>query len=230
MNKDIVFISGALATPVFWHYQAAYFKKKARLHYVDVLNSSSVSEMAEQFSKTAPAKFIVIAFSMGGYVALELFRHIPHQIEKLVLINSLAGTISEKARAERNRSLALIDKGKFDFLISLIFKNSIYDKKKQLLLVPLLESMAREIGAEKYRMQLKTILTKPDHSDLLPTVKCPVLLLAGKQDIILPVKFSEYMEKHIENAKLIYLNECGHLAPLEQPDLLNKILLDWCEL
>ena len=43
----------------------------------------------------------------------------------------------------------------------------------------------------------------------------------------MPIERSGHMAKHIKHSKLIYLEECGHVAPLEQPDLLNKILSDW---
>jgi pimeloyl-ACP methyl ester carboxylesterase len=43
----------------------------------------------------------------------------------------------------------------------------------------------------------------------------------------MPSECSEHMAKHIKYSKLIYLEECGHVAPLEQPDLVNKILSDW---
>lgn len=227
MDKDIVFIPGALASPKFWYHQASYFQEKARLHYVDVLNGFSIKEIAERFAEIAPDKFTLIAFSMGGYIALELFHFIPHKIEKLVLINSAAIVVSEKGQEERERSLALINKGKFDFLIRLIFQNSIYDKNKHPLLLPLLQAIAHEVGAEKYVIQLNAILNKSDHSSLLSTIDCPTLLLASKQDNIMPIERSEHMARHIKHSKLIYLEECGHVAPLEQPDLLNKILSDW---
>jgi pimeloyl-ACP methyl ester carboxylesterase len=227
MDKDIVFIPGALVNHKFWHHQASYFQEKARLHYVDVLNGFSITELAKRFAEIAPNKFILIAFSMGGYVALELFHYIPHKIEKLVLINSAAKVISERGQEERKRSLALIKKGKFDFLIRLIFQNSIYDKNKHHLLLPLLQAMAHEVGAEQYVIQLNAILNKFDHSSLLSTIECPTLLLASQQDKIMPIERSEHMALHIKHSKLIYLEECGHVAPLEQPDLLNKLLSDW---
>lgn len=227
MDKDIVLIPGALASPVFWRYQVHHFQGRARFHYVDVLNSASIVDMAKRFAEIAPNKFTLIGFSMGGYVALELLRYIPQKVEKLVLINSAAKTLSDKGQLERERSLTLISKGKFDFLISLIFKNSIYDKNKHDDLLSLLQTMAHEIGAENYIAQLNAILTKPDHTSLLSGIKCPTLLVASKQDKIMPTERSEHLENNIKNSKLVYLENCGHVAPLEQPELLNEALENW---
>lgn len=227
MNKDIVLIPGALATPKLWYQQEAFFQEGKQFHYVDVLYSDSIVEMAHRFTSIAPKKFTLIGFSMGGYIALELYRHIPNKIEKLILINSAARLVSEKGQLERERSLDLMDKGKFDFLIKLIFKNSIYDKEKQDVLLPLVQEMAQEVGVENYKNQLNAILNKPDHSPLLSLIECPTLLIASKQDSVMPIERSEHMAKNIKRSELIYIEECGHMAMLEQPDKINQILADW---
>ncbi|HAU2068825.1 TPA: alpha/beta hydrolase, partial [Legionella pneumophila] len=66
MNKDIVLIPGALATPKLWNLQEIFFQESNRFHYVDVLNSNSIVEMAHRFTSIAPKKFTLIGFSMGG--------------------------------------------------------------------------------------------------------------------------------------------------------------------
>lgn len=222
---DIVLIPGALATPKLWFEQEKLFKQS--IHHVDTLNSGSIVHMAERFCSSAPRQFTLIGFSMGGYIALELFRLIPERIEKLILINSGARLISDKGQLERERSLDLIQKGKFDFLIKLIFKNSIYDASKHKCLLPLVEDMALEVGAENYTNQLNAILAKPDHSELLQEIKCPTLVIASRNDNVMPIERSEHIAQQIENSKLIYMEECGHLAMLEKPNLFNQILADW---
>ncbi|MDW9178589.1 alpha/beta hydrolase [Legionella pneumophila] len=227
MNKDIVLIPGALATPKLWYQQEIFFQGSHRFHYVDVLNSNSIGEMAHRFASIAPKKFTLIGFSMGGYIALELYRLIPNNVEKLILINSAAKLVSEKGQLERERSLDLIDKGKFDFLINLIFKNSIYDKKKHTTLLPLVQEMAQKVGVENYTKQLNAILNKPDHTPLLSMIECPTLLIASKQDNVMPIERSKHMAEIVKYSELIYLEECGHMALLEQPDKINQILADW---
>ncbi|WP_131774914.1 alpha/beta fold hydrolase [Legionella anisa] len=217
---DIVVISGALTTPKLWHHQEQLFPQ---VHYVDVL-SDSIGEMAQRFKEKAPKRFTLIGFSMGGYVALELYKLIPTQIEQLILINSGARLISDKGQLERERSLELIQKGKFDLLIKLIFKNSLYNQKKYDDLYPLIHDMAFEVGADNYKKQLNAILNKPDHSELLESIDCPTLLIASRLDQVMPVERSEHMAKHIKKSKLIYMEECGHMAMLEQPEQLNQIL------
>lgn len=227
MKKDIVLISGALATPKLWQYQEKLMRETMNVHYLDMLQCHSIPEMARAYAQNAPDQFTLVAFSMGGYVALELFRHIPDRIQKLILINSGAKLISDKGRLERERSIDLIKKGKFDFLISLIFKNSIHDASKHDDLLALAQEMAHEVGAVNYIHQLQAIINKPDHLPLLSSITCPTLLITSKQDKVMSCKHSEQMASHIKQAELIYVENCGHLATLEQPEMINQLLSGW---
>lgn len=212
MNREIVLIPGALSTPQIWKHQVKYFDSNTQCHYLDILNSESIAEMAKRFIPIAPPRFTLIGFSMGGYVALELMQLIPDRIERLILINSAAKIVSEKGKLERERSLELIKNGKFDFLIKLIFKNSIYNTNEFNHLLPFIEEMAHQVGAENYIKQLNAILNKSDHSPLLSTINCPTLLIASKEDNVMPNERSEHMAKQIKGSSLVYLEQCGHMA------------------
>ncbi|HHS7963591.1 TPA: alpha/beta fold hydrolase, partial [Legionella pneumophila] len=61
----------------------------------------------------------------------------------------------------------------------------------------------------------------------LSSIECPTLLIASEQDHVMPIERSEHMAKNIKRSELIYIEECGHMAMLEQPDKINKILVDW---
>jgi pimeloyl-ACP methyl ester carboxylesterase len=87
--------------------------------------------------------------------------------------------------------------------------------------------MALEVGAECYLEQLTAMVNKPDHSEVLTTIECPTLLIASKNDNVMPSERSEHMAENIKNSQLIYVENCGHMAPLEQPDRINQILSEW---
>ena len=227
MTINLVLIPGALATTHFWCHQERYFQGRMSIHHAPSFSDHSISAMAKKIVNHLPEKFVLIGFSLGGYIALEVMRYIPDRVEKLILINSSARAISQQARLERLRALHLINKGKFDFLISLILKKSIYSQHPVLL--PALTKMAREVGAQGYAQQLTAILNKPDHTQLLATIPCPTLFVASKNDRVVAPECSEHMAAHVKNSQLIYIENCGHIAPLEQPNKINQILADWID-
>lgn len=227
MNTDIVLIPGSLATPNIWKHQIEYFRQGRIFHYVNVFNSDSIKNMAERFIKDSPKKFTLAGFSMGGYVALELFKYIPEKIDKLILINTAAKSISNKGILERKRSLELVEQGKFEFLIKFIFNSSFFDKEKLETLRPFIRQMALEVGEENYKKQLNAMLNKEDHSELLTKVNCPTLIIGCEQDQVMPFERSEHLANNIKDSKLVSLDNCGHLALLEQPEKINKELDNW---
>lgn len=83
------------------------------------------------------------------------------------------------------------------------------------------------MGTEHYTNQLQAMINKPDHSDLLTKIQCPTLLIASKNDKVMPNARSEHMAENIKDSKLVYIENCGHMAPLEQPDIINRILSSW---
>jgi pimeloyl-ACP methyl ester carboxylesterase len=61
-----------------------------------------------------------------------------------------------------------------------------------------------------------------------PKVQCPTLVIWGEQDIALDKSLTKGMEKHIEKLfELKFLEECGHWAHLEEPDIVNEYILSF---
>jgi len=87
--------------------------------------------------------------------------------------------------------------------------------------------MAHEIGSNNYMNQLHAIIGRQDQTKLLTSIECPTLLLAGKNDKVIPIDCAQQMAMDIKNAELFYIEECGHMAMLEQPKIINQILSGW---
>ena len=53
--------------------------------------------------------------------------------------------------------------------------------------------------------------------DRIPTIKCPSLLVWGKQDTITPPFVGEKFHELLPNSELVLLEKCGHAAMLKLP-------------
>jgi len=228
MLKDLLLIPGSLSTPELWHHNIDELQNHfTNIHHMDVCNSDSITDMAKRYLPYAPEKFSIISFSMGGYIALDLFQFIPDRIESLVIINGGARELCQRGKDERQRSVELVEKGRFDFLVNRIFKNSIYNEEQQTTNIPLLKTMAYEIGPDNYINQLKSMINKHEQEAILSKITCPTLIISGKKDRVMPNERAEHMANHIANAELVYIEDCGHMAMLEQPEKINKLLINW---
>jgi pimeloyl-ACP methyl ester carboxylesterase len=60
-----------------------------------------------------------------------------------------------------------------------------------------------------------------DKTDL---IEVPCLILVGKEDVMTPVKYSEFFHKKINNSELVIIDNAGHLAMIDQPQKLNEAI------
>ena len=63
-----------------------------------------------------------------------------------------------------------------------------------------------------------------DTLDKTALINIPCLILVGKEDIMTPVKYSEFFHKKIRNSELVIIENAGHLAMIEQPKKLNEAI------
>ncbi|MNY32727.1 Sigma factor SigB regulation protein RsbQ [compost metagenome] len=62
---------------------------------------------------------------------------------------------------------------------------------------------------------------------MLKTVTVPTLVVVGENDELTPVPESEFIHQLIAHSTLVVIPQCGHLPPLEHPDITNQLLGDW---
>jgi pimeloyl-ACP methyl ester carboxylesterase len=63
----------------------------------------------------------------------------------------------------------------------------------------------------------------------LAAIRCPALVLCGRQDALTPLDRHEEMAERIPKAKLVVIEDCGHLPPLEKPDEVTDALRAWLQ-
>jgi len=68
---------------------------------------------------------------------------------------------------------------------------------------------------------------QPFTHDRLGQITAPTLVIAGKQDILMPVKMSEEIAAGITNAKLIVMDGAAHGIVMENWREFNQVVLDF---
>jgi pimeloyl-ACP methyl ester carboxylesterase len=91
---------------------------------------------------------------------------------------------------------------------------------------PILD-MAHEIGAEGFLREQRAIIARPDSRSLLVDIEIPTVVIVGRQDQAIPLARSEEMAADISTSRLVVLEDCGHMSPLEKPDEVTAALRRW---
>lgn len=81
---------------------------------------------------------------------------------------------------------------------------------------------------EAFRAQLAAI-NKFSVCSLLNRVTCPVLIVTGKNDILVPPENSKILAELFPSARLVELNEVGHMIHLEASDVFNRLVLEFLQ-
>ncbi|MNU02667.1 Proline iminopeptidase [compost metagenome] len=60
-------------------------------------------------------------------------------------------------------------------------------------------------------------------------IRCPTLVLCGREDAITPLALHEELASAIAAAQWVVIETCGHLSCLEQPQPVARALEYWLQ-
>jgi pimeloyl-ACP methyl ester carboxylesterase len=87
--------------------------------------------------------------------------------------------------------------------------------------------MARRTGKEAFVRQEQAIMSRADSRPRLAAIRCPTLLICGRDDQLTPLDGHEEMTAWIPGATLTVLDTCGHMSTLERPEQVSGALRRW---
>jgi pimeloyl-ACP methyl ester carboxylesterase len=165
---------------------------------------------------------------MGGFIALASMRLAPERVARLALLDTNARADTPERTAERERFIALAQRGRFAEVNATLTPRYLHPKRqKDETFKAIIRDMAEDVGVEGFVRQQRAIMRRPDSRPMLASIRCPTLVLVGDNDAATPPALSEEIADGIPGAKLTIVKECGHLSTLECPDEINAALIDW---
>ncbi|MGD9637918.1 MAG: alpha/beta fold hydrolase [Alphaproteobacteria bacterium] len=184
----------------------------------DNCSSSTMASLAGNILDKAPQEFYLGGISMGGYIALEIMRQAPERVKKLILMDTSARADTNDQVEKRIDAIATSEKGYFLEVVSNMFPKLLqvasFENEE---LIENLLLMAQEVGQEGFIHQQKAIMTRIDSRPFLDAIKCPTLVLGGKQDKASTPEIMQEIHLGIKKSEFIMIEDCGHLSPIEKP-------------
>jgi pimeloyl-ACP methyl ester carboxylesterase len=185
----------------------------------------SISAMAQLALDAAPARFSIAGHSMGGRVALEVCRMAPGRVERLALLDT---GVHPPAPDETAKRQALIDLARSEGMAALAARwLPPMLHPDHLALLDSLTHMVQRATPATFANQQQALLDRPDARTVLSGIRCPTLVLCGREDRWSPVSQHEQIAASIPESTLVIVENCGHMAPMEQPGAVTNALVEW---
>ena len=224
----LLFLPGLACDARIYAPQLAAFSDS---HAIDGYGMADTLEaMARVALDQAPASFDLFGHSMGGRVALEVFRLAPERVRRLALVSTGIHPLRE-GEVEKRRALQQVgwDNG-FEALIDEWLPPMVAEaNRSDPMIFDTLRAMNLDAGQDVFDAQIHALVNRPPVDDLLPRIDCPVLVMTGELDTWSGPAQHHAIASRIADSTLVIVQGAGHMLPLEAPGAVNQAIASWLE-
>jgi len=171
----------------------------------------------------------LIGLSMGGQIIIEFARLFPRRVRSLVICDSNPAGETKTSRsnrlelAQRMLSIGMEEYAKEDIHKyvhpkTMAERAEAYDHLYEMMINTKVEgAAASHMGRAERR----------DNYNYLQQIKVPTMVIVGENDFFTPVDEMKSIAEQIPNSTFAVVENAGHMPNMEQPDVFNKLLLDF---
>jgi pimeloyl-ACP methyl ester carboxylesterase len=174
---------------------------------------------------------VICGLSMGGYIAFEFIRRHPDRVAALILMNSRAEADGPAARDGRDEMIRLVQDDGTNALADLLMPKLLAPESLSAMpeVADRVHTMIRNAPVTGVIGALRAMKDRPDSTALLDSISVPTLVVAGREDQLIPVDQARSMAKRIPNAQFTLIAGAGHLVPMEQPVPTSRVIAEFLD-
>jgi pimeloyl-ACP methyl ester carboxylesterase len=188
-------------------------------------------DLAALLAELGIEQAVVGGVSMGGQIAMEVRLRHPGLVRALVLSDtSPVPETPEGAKFRREVAERLLEEGMAPYAEEVIDKMlAPYNVTGQPEAAARVSAMMRATDPKGAAAALRGRAERPDYRPVLTALPedVPCLVLVGADDVYTPVAEAEAMCALVPHARLVVIEEAGHLPGVEQPEAFNRALLEF---
>jgi pimeloyl-ACP methyl ester carboxylesterase len=181
---------------------------------------------------------VLVGNSMGGFVTAETAIQFPERVERLVLVSAAGITANSLrrgpviawgriaamagARSAAEKRMAIVRPR---------IRHAVYApivRHPSRLSAETLWELSQGAGRPGFLPALKAHIDY-DFRDRLPDIRCPTLIIWGKDDMIIPSKDADEYERSINGARKVVFDDTGHISMVERPETFNDCVLEFID-
>lgn len=241
-SKAIIFVHGFPFDHTMWNFQIEELKKDFLCISYDVrgFGNSKIGDgqyTMEQYAldliqvvdELKLEKPFICGLSMGGYICLRAIEIAEEKFGGIILMDTKSLADDDEVKIKRARAIMTINeegaKSYVKEFIPPLFSDKTIINKKTIV----------ERFINKYKYNDKTgmrggqlaMISRTDTTSVLEKTSLNILLLCGEDDKLTSPDVMKEMIKNKKTTKFVLIPEAGHLAPFENPEVVNKFIKDF---
>jgi pimeloyl-ACP methyl ester carboxylesterase len=187
---------------------------------------ATLGEAAQWVLRHVPERFALVGTSAGGNLALEVVIAAPERVAGLWLMGCNPGLHGDPDGARRSSERARA--GGFEAVVDDLVARAVYaGGPRARAALDAVRRMARRVGPEAFVRVNDALRARATRWDALDALRGPALLVWGRHDRFSSVDRACAIVTRVSSARLIVLEDCGHLPTLEQPDASTQAAREW---
>ena len=166
---------------------------------------------------------VPVGCAIGAMVSAAYAARHPERVPALVLSNPAPRT-SEQAAAMLRERAELVRRGGMNAILPGAVDRAFVGQPRDQRFERYLARFAAP-DAEAYALSTLGLLDADVTADL-QAIRCPTLIVAGDNDVLLPPEQARAVHALLAHAEIVLLDDAAHFVPFQQPARFAKLVLD----
>jgi 3-oxoadipate enol-lactonase len=169
---------------------------------------------------------VVCGLSLGGYVALAMYRRHRERVRGLVLADTRAAADTPEAREKRQRLIEFVQDRGVEALAETQVRSQM--AASALDTRPVVGDALRRLMSHNSADGLigaqRAMMERPDSTSMLASIAVPTLVVGGAEDSITPPDELRALAGAIPGSRFDLIGFAGHVSPYERPAAFNHLI------
>ncbi|WP_375056034.1 alpha/beta fold hydrolase [Zobellella sp. DQSA1] len=176
--------------------------------------------------RNSPGRFVLVGFSLGGYIARQLAADYSERVSALAVIASSLREDTQQQAKSKMQAVQALSPATFNGLSAGAIARSLHPRhSSDASLIARIKAMGNRLGygAQAVQSALRGADVPAD------SISCPTLVVASPHDTLRSIEEANELVRAIPDASLQLFDDGGHMIPLEQPRELAAAVVSWLE-
>jgi len=240
-GTPLLLLHGLGSSLLDWENQTLEFSRSYRVIACDVRGHGRSSKPPGPYSVAQFARDVaellrtldavpahIVGLSMGGMIAFQLAVDFPDLVRSLVIINSGPAMVLKGFRRRLTIQMRFLIVGLFGMrAMAKVIGKRLFPYPGQ---EGLRDTFIERASKNDPRAYLDSVRALDGWSvaDRISSIRCPVLVISSDQDYT-PVDLKRAYAAKIPGATVAVIENSRHAAPVDQPEQLNRMILDFLQ-